>query len=168
MLLPSDVYTTKLLLKTAVRVISGNGWSFGAGLDEDVGDGTDEAKGCAELKEGALPGSLVDVRTPHAEDILALVHHFTKVLALLDIPPAERVSVLQRLVGELRVAVQLRVDLLSGGQGEVFVCDGELCGGGGEAGSNGGDATCCWACCAEEGWGKHGGRMRVSVSVCIL
>lgn len=26
------------------------------------------------LKEGALPGSLVDVRTPHAEDILALVH----------------------------------------------------------------------------------------------
>lgn len=26
------------------------------------------------LKEGALPGSLVDVGTPHAEDILALVH----------------------------------------------------------------------------------------------
>lgn len=186
--------------------------------------GTYNTRGKTYLKEGALPGSLVDVRTPHAEDILALVHlveghehavcffffhgfagyvvyvsirqhktyHFTKVLALLDIPPAERVSVLQRLVGELRVAVHcssgtalvlvceqmaevcrqsraerrtLRVDLLSGGQGEVFVCDGELCGGGGEAGSNGSDARCCWAGCAEEGWGKHGGRMRVSVSV---
>lgn len=26
------------------------------------------------LKQGALPGSLVDVRAPHAEDILALMH----------------------------------------------------------------------------------------------
>lgn len=68
----------------------------------------------------------MDIRTPHAEDILAFVHlrddgrehgfyvsryhtrktyYFAKVLALLDIPPAERVSVLQRLVGELRVAI---------------------------------------------------------------
>lgn len=49
LLLPSDVYTTKLLLKTAVRVITSSGWSFGTVLDENVGDSTDEAKGSAEL-----------------------------------------------------------------------------------------------------------------------
>lgn len=59
----------------------------------------------------------------------------------------------------------LRVDLLSGGQGKVLVCDGELCGGGRETGSDGSDARCCWAGCAEEGWGEHGGCMSASVGV---
>lgn len=49
LLLPSHVYTTKLLLKTAVRVITGSDWSFRTVLDEDVRDGTDKAKGSAEL-----------------------------------------------------------------------------------------------------------------------
>lgn len=35
----------------------------------------------------------------------AATYYFAKVLALLDIPPSKRVSVLQRLVGELRVAI---------------------------------------------------------------
>lgn len=51
----------------------------------------------------------------------------------------------------------LRVNFLSGRQGKVLVCDGELCGGGGEAGGgDGSDARCCWAGCAEERWGEHG------------
>lgn len=76
----------------------------------------------------------MDIRTPHAEDILAFVHlhgvtamsmvfmfpditdaatyYFAKVLALLDIPPAERVSVLQRLVGELRVAIHCSTSIV--------------------------------------------------------
>lgn len=49
LLLPSDVYTTKLLLKAAVRVITSSGWSFRTVLDEDVRDSTDEAKSGAEL-----------------------------------------------------------------------------------------------------------------------
>lgn len=49
LLLPSDVYTTKLLLKTAVRVITSSGWSFRTVLDEDVRDSADQAKGSAEL-----------------------------------------------------------------------------------------------------------------------
>lgn len=49
LLLPSDVYTTKLLLKTAVRVITSSGWSFRTVLDEDVRDSTDEAKSGTEL-----------------------------------------------------------------------------------------------------------------------
>lgn len=53
----------------------------------------------------------------------------------------------------------LRVDFLAGRQGKVLVCDGELCGGGGEAGgdaSDASDARCCWAGCAEERWCEHG------------
>lgn len=49
----------------------------------------------------------------------------------------------------------LRVNFLSGRQGKVLVCDGELCGGGGEAGGDGSNARCCWPGCAEERWGEH-------------
>lgn len=49
LLLPSHVYTTQLLLKTVVRVITSGDWSLRTVLDEDIRDGTDEAKGSAEL-----------------------------------------------------------------------------------------------------------------------
>lgn len=224
LLFPSHVYTTKLLLKTAVRVITGSDWSFRTVLDEDVRDGTDEAKGSAELlkrrrkrvsieksckytkhkdlpEEGRFARKSCGHQDPtcrgyprfraptrrngHEHGFYVSRYHRCSYLLLRQSSCApgyptsrkgicsaktrwgvegshslfdqHRVSVCQVVVRMVTVTQRrtLRVNFLSGRQGKVLVCDGELCGGGGEAGGDGSNARCCWPGCAEERWGEH-------------